>query len=219
MKMVKLSFKVQLIDLDIKLKEILQLYQSAPSEYAQGKLILDEVRALVAVSDIRKASRKADKALASFRAENTIASEYNRVSGSLGFKNATTEAIKNEYLRALAAGEYDAAKEAVAKLADIRPLDTGPVNRASIEASIITGGDGSAAVRIVNTTSRPVTVSITLFDGATKMNARKARFPYTLPANANEILEYVPVYGNGVFTGAVSYRDSEGDHSIDLEMK
>ena len=217
--MVKLSLKVQLIDLDLKLKEILRLYQSVPSEYAQGKLILDEVRSLVVDSEIKKACRKADKALASFKKEQIVASEFNRIWGSLGYRNAAIESLRNDYLRAMAIGDYDAAKEIVDKLAEIRPLDSEPVKRASIEASIISGGDGSAAVRVANTTARSVTVTVTLFDGATKMKARKARFPYTLPPNAIEIIEYVPAYGNGVFTGTVNYRDSDGEKSIDLEKE
>ena len=113
--MASLNVKMDLIRLDMAVKDIHHLWSEVPSDYTYPKSLLAQSRAFVR-SDVRKALSFADKARKSFQKESILATQYNSVSDKIENAGENARIHRNRYLRFLSEGDYKSAEECLEKL-------------------------------------------------------------------------------------------------------
>lgn len=106
--MTTINVKMDLIRMDMVVKDILRIYEGVPSPYLFPKAELAKSRALVR-TDVKKALKIARKALTIFQEESVIATRYNAIKDSILLSGETLRIQNNDYLKLVSQGDYDEA--------------------------------------------------------------------------------------------------------------
>ena len=108
--MTKINVKMDLIRMDMVVKDILRIYEEVPSSYLYPKSELANARALIR-SDVKKSLKVAQRARKVFQEESVLASRYNSVRDSIAASGESMRTLNNEYLKQVSLGKYDDASK------------------------------------------------------------------------------------------------------------
>ncbi len=115
--MTSLNVKLDLIRLDMAVKDIHHLWSEVPSDYTYPKSLLAQSRAYVR-SDVKKALGYADKARKAFQKEAILATMYNGIADQIEHAGENARVQRNHYLRYISEGDYKAAEDCLEKVSD-----------------------------------------------------------------------------------------------------
>ncbi len=130
--MTSLNVKLDLIRLDMAVKDIHHLWSEVPSDYTYPKSLLAQSRAYVR-SDVKKALYYADKARKSFQKESILATRYNGIADQVEHAGENARTQKNHYLKFVSEGDYKAAEECLEKVVNAVRKSEGIGTHISVE--------------------------------------------------------------------------------------
>ena len=113
--MTSLNVKMDLIRLDMAVKDIHRIWSEVPSDYTYPKSLLAQSRALVR-SDVKKALNYADKARKLFQKESVLATRYNSIADKVENSGENARVQRNHYLKYVSDGDYKNAEETLDKV-------------------------------------------------------------------------------------------------------
>ncbi len=145
--MTSLNVKMDLIRLDMAVKDIHRLWSGSPSDYTHPKSYLAQSRAYVR-SDVKKALYYADKARKAFQKESVLASRYNAVADMVEYSGEDARVQRNHYLKYVSEGDYRSAEEALEKVVRAVGRSEGIGTHVSVE--VLSSDDSGCVVSIRN---------------------------------------------------------------------
>ena len=113
--MSSISVKMDLIKLDMVIKDIHHIWSEIPSQYIYPKSILAESRSVFR-SNVKKALTIAEKARKQFQKESVIATKYNLISEQIPSSGETAKRLNSEYKVSIAEGDYQKSEEILESL-------------------------------------------------------------------------------------------------------
>ncbi len=154
--MTSINVKLDLIRLDMAVKDIHHLWSEVPSDYTYPKSLLAQSRAYVR-SDMKKALYYADKARKSFQKESVLATRYNGIADQVEHAGENARVQRNHYLRYVSEGDYKSAEECLEKVVNAVGRSEGIGTHVTVELE--SSDDSGCIISFVNTGEYTVMVS------------------------------------------------------------
>ena len=145
--MTSLNIKMNLIRLDMAVKDIHHLWSEVPSDYTYPKSILAQSRAYVR-SDVKKALGYADKARKLFQKESVLATRYNTISDKVEHAGENARVLRNHYLKYISDGDYKSAEDALDKVVALVGKSEGIGTHITVE--LISSDDNGCVIAFNN---------------------------------------------------------------------
>lgn len=173
--MTSLNIKMDLIRLDMAVKDIHRIWSEVPSDYTFPKSLLAQSRAYVR-SDVKKALHYADRARKLFQQESILATRYNSISDRVENSGEDARVQRNHYLKYLSDGDYKNAEECLDKVVSRVGKSEGIGTHVTVELS--SSDDNGCVLSFTNTGEYTVMVtSLSVTKGSERINTSpKATF-------------------------------------------
>ena len=210
--MTSLNIKMNLIRLDMAVKDIHHLWSQVPSDYTYPKSILAQSRACVR-SDVKKALGYADKARKLFQKESVLATRYNAISDKVEHAGENARVLRNHYLRYISDGDYKNAEETLDKVTEMVGRSEGIGTHVSVE--LVSSDDNGCVISFNNTGEYTVMVtSLNVTSGSERVRTDpKATFSVQ-PKSVRKVTVQSPP---GI-TVSAEYTERGENRSIHIEL-
>ena len=210
--MTSLNVKMNLIKLDMVVKDIHHLWSEVPSGYVYPKSILAQSRAYVR-SDVKKALFYADKARKAFQSESILATRYNAISDEIDGAGENARVQRNQYLRFTAEGEYGLAGNCMERMTELVRKSERIGTHISVE--LRSSDTDGCIVTFTNSGEYTVMVSrLTVTKGSEKVRTIPGTTFSIQPKSAREVsVQAVP---NIVVTA--EYTEHGENHTVSREL-
>ncbi len=210
--MTSINVKMDLIKMDMVVKDIRRMWSEIPSKYTYPKGLLAESRAVFR-TDVKKALRIAIRARKAFQEESVLATMYNSVSEKIPACGDHARFRNTEYLGALVMGDYVAAKEILDELVSISERSCRNVT--NLSAGFVSSDENGCVIQFSNSGDSPISVmSMSVTSGSEKLKT-EPRNTFSIQANS---VRKVTVSGVPPIHIALQYTERGEYRSFDSEM-
>ena len=210
--MTSLNVKMNLIKLDMSVKDIHRIWSEVPSGYVYPKSILAQSRAYVR-SDVKKALNYSDKARKLFQKESILATRYNSIADRIEHSGENARIQKDYYLRYVSDGNYKEAEETLDKLVTLVGKSKDIGTHVSLE---LTSSDENGCIISFNNSSE-YTIMVTSLN-VTKGSERVETKPKGTFSIQPKSTRKIEVMAAPTITVSADYTEHGENHSIHSEL-
>lgn len=154
--MTSINVKLNLIRLDMVIKDIHRIWSEVPSSYLYPKSLLAQSRAYVR-SDVKKSLSLAGKARKLFQRESILATRYNLVADTIEISGDVARSERNNYLKCIIDGDYVGADASLNRISEQVSRSRGI--GAHVSARLTSSDDGGCVFVLDN--NGPYTIMVT----------------------------------------------------------
>ena len=207
-----ISVKMDLIKLDMVVKDIHHIWSEIPSRYIIPKSTLAEARSVFR-SNVKKALAVAEKARRQFQKESVIATRYNLIAEQVPEAGETAKRLNNDYNVSISAGEYDKAEGILDSLI---PLVSKSLDKESmISMELLSSDDEGCILMVRNGGDYPVSVSaFSVTKGSEKVRT-EPRNTFTVQGKSSR---KITVSASAPVHVSMQYTERGENRSIDQEV-
>lgn len=210
--MSEINVKMDLIKLDVVIKDIHHMWSEVPSEYIFPKSILAESRAALR-TNVKKSLALAQKAHKLFQQESTLATRYNLVSEKIPKAGETARHQNSVYLKSLAEGEYDRAEIALETI--IKTVSGSDCVDPHIAAELVSTDDSGCVILFTNQGENSISVmGMNVTHGSEKVKT-EPRNTFTISGKGSR---KVIVSAPSPIHVTLQYMDKSETKSFDVEL-
>ena len=210
--MTSINVKMDLIKMDMVVKDIGRLWSEIPSKYTYPKGLLAESRAVFR-TDVKKALRIAIKARKVFQEESVLATKYNSISEKIPACGDHARFRNTEYLSALVKGDYVTAQAIFDELVGI--AERSCQNVTNLTAELVSSDENGCIIQFSNSGDSPISVmSMSVTSGSEKLKT-EPRNTFSVQANS---VRKLTVSGTPPFHIALQYTERGENRSFESEM-
>lgn len=210
--MTSLNIKMNLIKLDMSVKDIRRIWLEVPSGYVYPKSILAQSRAYVR-SDVKKALNYSDKARKVFQKESILATRYNSIAGRIEHSGESARIQRDCYLRQISDGDYKEAEETLNKLVTIVGKSKDIGTHMSLE--LTSSDEDGCILSFINSSEYTIMVtSLNVTKGSERVETNPKRTFSVQPKSIRK----VEVMATPTITVSADYTEHGENHSIHSEL-
>lgn len=210
--MTSLNVKMDLIKLDMVVKDIHHIWSQVPSRYAHPKTMLAQSRAYVR-SDVKKALNYANSARKLFQAESILATRFNSVSEDIDRAGEPSKTLRNHYLAQIVSGDYEGAEETLDKLISSVEKSEGFGTHLSVEMT--SSDDNGCTLSFVNSGDYTILITSLSVSKGPEIAKTDPKPTFSVQPKGTRTVS-VPLAAP--FTVAADYSECGESHSIRTNM-
>lgn len=211
--MTDVNVKMDLIKLDMVVKDIYHLWSEVPSSYVFPKAVLAESRSVLR-SNVGKSLKLAQKSHKLFQTESAVATRYNLIADDIPKAGEVARHQNALYQQYIAEGKYDQASESVERLISI--VSKSDCIDPHISVELISSDGNGCMLLFTNSGDGSISVmNMTVTSGSEKVKT-DPRNTFTIPAKASR---KVTVSSPSPVHVSLQYIDHGETKSFDMEMQ